>query len=131
MYLHIVTDRTQTLVGGLMQKGALKKVSTLVRGDLEKITNFPATIEFTWFSLGLTHECNAKKGGAWHFLRSRREFWKISQWFFVCNRPPHKCLWKVPNAEKIFRSYQKPSPQVTAPRRIKLHSCFFVEKISF
>ena len=47
-------NSSQTLVGGLMQKGGPLKVLTLVRrgGNLKINSNFPEKIEFTWFSLG-------------------------------------------------------------------------------
>ena len=50
-----------------MQKGALNIFDTC-KGSLEKNTNFPAKIEFTCFSMGLTHNFHGKKGDPEFFL---------------------------------------------------------------
>ena len=61
---YVVRDRSQTLVrGGLRRKGALKLFEPC-KGGPEKIAkDFPLKIEFTCFSMGLTHNFHGKKGG--------------------------------------------------------------------
>ena len=55
---------TNTCKGGLIQKGGPLKFLTLVRGAEKKITtDFLLKIEFTCFSMGLTHTFHGKKGG--------------------------------------------------------------------
>ena len=68
--MSIIRDRSQTLPGGPdAKKGPLKFV-THVRGASPKkiTTNFPAKIEFTYFSMRLTPNFCDKKGGALKFF---------------------------------------------------------------
>ena len=66
-------DRSQALVrGAWCKKGALKIFDPCKGGALKKITtDFPLKIEFTCFSMGLTHNFHGKKGGPEIFLRSK------------------------------------------------------------
>ena len=66
-----IRDRSPTLVkGGTDTKKRPLKFLTFVMVALKKITtNFPVKIEFTCFSMGLTHNFHSIKGGPWNFLR--------------------------------------------------------------
>ena len=75
-----------------MQKGGSLKFLTLVRGALKTITtDFPLKIEFTCFSMGLTHNFHGKKGGPEFFLQSEGGPEKFSR-YFLHQAPPYKCL---------------------------------------
>ena len=86
-------DRSQTLVRGPDAKRGPLKFMTLVRGTLKKITNFLVKIEFTCFSMGLTHNFHEKKG-ALNFLSLKWGAKKFSRYFFFffCIKPTNKCL---------------------------------------
>ena len=81
-----------------MQKEGSLKFLTLVRGALKKITtDFPLEIEFTCFSMGLTHNFHGKKGGPEIFLRTEGRPPKIFAINVFCIRPPltSVCEWSL------------------------------------
>ena len=83
-------DRSQTLVRGAWCKKGPLKFLILVRGALIKITtDFPLKIEFTCFSMGLTHNFHGKKGGPEFFCGLKggggRKMFAIN---IFCIRPP-------------------------------------------
>ena len=81
-------DRSQTLVGGLMQKGSLRSFDPPKEGGLgEMTTNLLGKIEFIWFSAGLTHNFHVKKG-ALKFLRSKRRPLKFTRRFYFASASP-------------------------------------------
>ena len=78
--------------GAWCKKGALKIVYPL-KGALENITtNFSAKIDFTWYSVGLTHVFHGKRGvwNFWRFEGGHRNIFIVT--FFICIRPPNKWL---------------------------------------
>ena len=77
------------LLGGPDAKRGPLKFVTLVRGTLKKITNFLVKIEFTCFSMGLTHNFYEKKGGL-EFFESEMGGPKFSRYFFFFLHQAHK-----------------------------------------
>ena len=92
LLIHVIRDRSQTLVrGAWCKKGALKIFDPwLVRGGAWKkiTTDFPLKIEFTCFSMGLTRNFHGKKGALKFFLRSESGPRKIFAINIFCIRPP-------------------------------------------
>ena len=90
----LIRDHHKHLLGGLMQKGALKNFEPL-RGAWKKMTtNFPGTIEFIWFPMGLTNNFRVKRAKIFEVWKGDpKNFAIIYLFFFWLHQAPNKYLW--------------------------------------
>ena len=89
---------TNTCKWGLVQMRA-HKIFDPCKGVLKKkTTEIKLKIEFTCFSMGLTHNFHGKKGALIFFFLVWREGLEKCSRYFIYIRPPYKCLWTVPNS---------------------------------
>ena len=97
-----VRDHSQTLVrrgGPDAKRGALKIFDPCKGGPEKNYHRFSIKIEFTCFSMGLTHNFHGKKGGPEIFFAVWRGPQKICAInIFLHQASPYKCLWTVPNS---------------------------------